>query len=260
MLHCRVHRNEPRCFFKCLGANCKRTFCSYAAFKAHFYRYHNESAPVVTAAVTDLKCSISLCDRQFHTVKELVCHLKGHIVEGQALACPVKGCKKTFTVKSTFTAHMSRQHRSCLVDSISDTYRNIVSQSSAVIACNDVSQTSNDETSDNVELPQNFKESFLRNVCLLYLKLQGQLLLPASTIQTIVEEMQNVHDLGQDYTSSEIRSLLQNDMCLTEDIVTKVCDCVKNSDLFSFCHQGPLRTAFSRAQTFKQMFKYSLKR
>lgn len=99
VLHCRVHRNEPRCFFKCLGANCKRTFCSYAAFKAHFYRYHNESAPVVTAAVTDLKCSISLCDRQFHTVKELVCHLKGHIVEGQALACPVKGCKKTFTVK-----------------------------------------------------------------------------------------------------------------------------------------------------------------
>lgn len=201
MLHCRVHRNEPRCLFKCADADCKRTFCTYAAFKAHFYRAHNESETSVTAGafVADFKCAISLCDQQFHTVKELTCHLKEHIVEGRPVACPVTGCKNTFTVKSSFTAHMSRKHRSCSVDSISDIYRETISQSSTAIACEDASQVFNDETDDNIELPQNFSESFLRNVCLLYLKLQGQLLLPVSTIQTIVEEMQNVHELGRDY-------------------------------------------------------------
>ncbi len=107
-----------------------------------------------------------------------------------------------------------------------------------------------------IDLPHNFNESFLRNLCLLYLKLQGQFLLPASTVQTIVEEMQNVHELVQDYTLSKLHSLLKNEMCLTDEVVSKVCDCVKNSDLFSFCHQGPLRTTYSRAQTFKQLFQY----
>lgn len=173
------------------------------------------------------------------------------------MACPVTGCKNTFTVKLSFTAHMSRKHRSCSVDSISDIYRETISQSSTAIACEDASQIFNDETTnDSIELPQNFSESFLRNVCLLYLKLQGQLLLPASTIQMIVEEMQNVHELGQDYTLGKLQSLLRNDMHLTDDVVSKVCDCVKDSDLFSFCHQGPLRTTYSRAQTFKQMFHY----
>nr|XP_021336450.1 uncharacterized protein LOC110440176 isoform X1 [Danio rerio] len=255
VLHCKVHRNEPRCFFKCVGAGCKRTFCSYAAFKAHFYRDHNESVSTVStkAVVADFKCAISLCDRTFNTAKDVICHLKEHLAEGRPVACPVTGCKNTFTIKSSFTAHMSRKHRAASNDSISDIYRETVSQSSTVIECD----VSNDVTTpETTELPQISSESFLRNMCLLYLKLQGQLLLPASTIQTIVEEMQNVHELGQDYTLSKLRSLLKNEMDLADEVVSKVCDCVKDSDLFSFCHQGPLRTTYSRSQTFKQMFKY----
>ena len=110
VLHCRVHRNEPQCFFKCVGTNCKPTFCTYTAFKAHFYRIHNVPAATARAIVTDLKCAISLCARQFQTVKELISHLKDHIVEGRPVLCPVTGCTNNFTVKSSFTAHMSRTH------------------------------------------------------------------------------------------------------------------------------------------------------
>jgi len=254
VLHSRVHRNEPQCFFKCVGTNCKRTFCTYASFKAHFYRIHNVPAATARAIVTDLKCAISLCARQFQTVKELISHLKDHIVEGRPVLCPVTGCTNTFTVKSSFTAHMSRKHRACSVDSISDMYREAISPCSAH---EDASQSPNDATTnESTDLTQHFNETYLRNVCLFYLKLQGQLLLPASTIQTIVEEMQNVHELGQDYILSKLRSLLKDDMSLTDDAIAKICDCVKDSDLFSVCHQGPLRTTYSRAQTFKKMFKY----
>lgn len=208
------------------------------------------------AVVTDLKCALSLCARQFHTVKELLHHLKEHVVEGRAVSCPITGCKNAFTKKSSFTAHMSRKHRACSVENINDMYRETVSQSHGAV-CEDASQISPDpSTSENSELSQNFSEAFLRNICLFYLRLQGQLLLPASTIQTIVEEMQNLHELGQDYTLSKLCSLLKDDMSLTDDDITKICDCVRDSDLFSACHQGPLRTAYSRAQTFKNMFTY----
>lgn len=206
VLHCKVHRNEPHPFFKCVGTDCKRTFCTYAAFKGHFYRVHNAPEPSITAGavVTDFKCSISLCECKFNTVKELISHLKNHITEGRTVPCPITGCENAFTVKSSFTAHMSRKHRKCSVDSISDKYRE---HPSAVSACEDAPQSSNDATANESELPQDFNETFLRNVCLFYLKLQGQLLLPASTIQTIVEEMQNIHELGQEYTLSEFFSL-----------------------------------------------------
>ena len=171
------------------------------------------------------------------------------------MACPVSGCKNTFTVKSSFTAHMSRKQRACSVDSISDMYRETIFQSSSVIACDNPTQSSNDATiNESIELPQNFNETFLRNLCLFYLKLQGQLLLPASTIQTIVEEMQNVHELGQDYTLSKLHSLLKDDMCLTDDVIAKICDCVKDSDLFSVCHQGPLNNIFKNSDV-KKMYK-----
>lgn len=88
------------------------------------------------------------------------------------------------------------------------------------------------------------------------LKLQGQLLVPASTIQTIVEEMQTVHELGQAYTLTKVRSLLKN-INLTDETVTKICDCIKESDLFSACHQGQLRTTYSRNQTFSKMLRFT---
>lgn len=82
------------------------------------------------------------------------------------------------------------------------------------------------------------RHSPIRNMCLFYLKLQGQLLIPASAIQTIVEEMQNVHELGQTYTITKVSSVLKNDMSLSDEAITKICDCIKESDLFSACRDN----------------------
>ena len=100
VLHCRVHRNEPSCFFKCLGTECKRTFCTYAAFKTHSYQVHNVTShpDSAKAVVAKLKCAISLCGRRSQTVKELVAHLKEHMMEGRPVTCPVKACEKVFIV------------------------------------------------------------------------------------------------------------------------------------------------------------------
>uniref|UniRef100_A0A096MAD3 Uncharacterized protein n=1 Tax=Poecilia formosa TaxID=48698 RepID=A0A096MAD3_POEFO len=92
--------------------------------------------------------------------------------------------------------------------------------------------------------------SDLRNVSLFYLKLQGQFLLPASTTQNIVEEIQNIHELGQTYCLSKLWSLLKNETPLSDEDITNICESVKGFDLFSICHTGPMRTAHSSANLF----------
>lgn len=183
-------------------------------------------------------------------------HLNEHIAEGRSVACPVTGCHSAFTLKSSFKAHMSRNHRECSVNNISDAFKENTPQSPLTTHEDSFNSSGLDGADENTDLPPNFSEIFLRNVCLLYLKLQGELLIPASTIQVIVEEMQNVHEIGLDYTLSKLQLLLKNDLNLTDDAVSKICDCVKESDLFSGSHKGPLRTTYSRAQTFHSMFKY----
>lgn len=50
------------------------------------------------------------------------------------------------------------------------------------------------------------------------MKLQGQHLLPVSTIQNIIEEMQNIHELGQKYTLNHLNLLLKDMSVSDEDI------------------------------------------
>ena len=170
------------------------------------------------------------------------------------MVCPVTGCKRSFTLKSSFTAHMSRKHRDCSASNINDIYKEVTLQSCDIF--HDASQNLAPDNTTLEELPHNLNETFMRNMCLFYLKLQGQLLLPASTIQIIVEEIQNLHELGQEYTLSNLHTLLREEVSLTDDAIAKVVSCVKDTDLFTTCHQGPLRSIFSRAQAFKSMFQY----
>lgn len=215
--------------------------------------------PAPKSVVADFKCAISLCSRQFHSVKDLVAHLKVHIGEGRHVPCPGKGCKHVFANKSSLTSHMSRKHKNFAPEGINDLYKEHCPQPPNV--SNDTFDAENtveampaaDAATDGSEIDS---QSYFRNLCLFYLKLQGQLLIPASTIQTIVEEMQTVHELGQVYTLNKLRSVLQS-MTLSDEVVTKICDCIKESDLFSACHRGPLRTTYSRNQTFSKNFKYT---
>lgn len=261
VLHCRLHRNEPRAIFKCVAGDCKQSFSKYGAFKSHFYRRHNSCTAAVTAHAvvnTDLICSVSLCSYQCQDVASFVAHLKNHIKEGRAVYCPVRGCKSVFHVMSSFTSHMSRKHRNCSVNSITDSHRPSASEILSVTSeqCpEDLDVNTGVSEVSEMGSFQNFDDLYLRNVSLFYMKLQGQFLLPASTIQNIVDEKQNIHGLGQTYTFSKLHSLLQN-LSLPNETISQIFATVKESDLFSVCHKGPMRTEYSRSQTFKKVFQY----
>lgn len=140
VLHCRVHRNEPRCIFRCVGANCSQTFSTYSAFKGHFYRVHNAPAPQAAPepVVADLKCAVSLC----------------------ALMCVM--C----------TSHMCRKHKACSPDSIDAMYRETRPQPPNVMdsSTDNSENTAMPSTSSAIDIPENDSQSYLRNMCLFYLK------------------------------------------------------------------------------------------
>lgn len=139
---------------------------------------------------------------------------------------------------------MSRKHRYWLENCESPT-------SSATIQ--EPASVSDDE--DTVGDGCNYSDLYLRNICMFYMKLQGQYLLPVSTIQDIIEEMQNIHELGQAYTMIRLNLLLK-DMSIPDEDIVKITDTIKQSDLFTACHIGPMRTVYLRTQCFKDMFKY----
>lgn len=97
---------------------------------------------------------------------------------------------------------MSRKHRNCSVNSITDSHRPSASEILSVTSeqCTaDLDLNTGESEVSEMGPFQNFDDLYLRNVNLFYTKLQGQFLLPASTIQNFVDEMQNIHELGQTY-------------------------------------------------------------
>ena len=81
---------------------------------------------------------------------------------------------------------------------------------------------------------------YLNSLALFYLKLQAKLLLPGSTIQNIIEEFQDVHDIGMSYLFGRLGDKIRSPDFGEEEIRGLNNDLSKN-DLLSLCNKGPLR-------------------
>lgn len=56
---------------------------------------------------------------------------------------------------------------------------------------------------------------------------------------------------------NKLGAFLKNNSELTDEETGRICDVVKESDLFTISHEGPMRTYFSRTKSFKEMFRYT---
>lgn len=210
----------------------------------------------------DLTCHVDFCSAKCDSLTEFYSHLKGHIKEGRAVACPFNQCEKTFTVVSTFTSHLSRTHKKTPEG-------NLIESTIAPAGVSGTSGTHNNgdllcdmqlDDADNTEhlevSPENIEDAlFLRNLSLFYLKLQAKLLLPSSTIQTIIEDLQSVHDISQ----SQLLFKLNEKLCMLgipEDAIKTVINDLKAEDLFRTHNTNTLKTDQRRKTVFKNQFNY----
>lgn len=98
------------------------------------------------------------------------------------------------------------------------------------------------------------KSQYLKNLALFYLKMQAKLLIPATTIQTIVEEYQEVHNADVKYIMSKIRERMAT-LNIPETDITQLLNDVSKDDIFKQCHEGPLRSDQTRKTFFKKNFQ-----
>ncbi|KAL1268698.1 hypothetical protein QQF64_034061 [Cirrhinus molitorella] len=81
------------------------------------------------------------------------------------------------------------------------------------------------------------------------------MLLPATTIQAIIEEFQEVHDTGMKYALSKIHDKLAI-LNLQDSEISQILEDVSKEDLFKECHKGPMKSDHTRKSFFKKTFNY----
>ena len=262
--HYEIHRNVANFQFPCGVSNCFRSFKNYTAFKSHIFRDHgNRNLKKVTQLQLEqinLSCNVSLCGFQCVAFEPLIVHLKQHILDNISVLCPFKECGKYFSVKSSFSSHISRSHRDknikllseCIAKSVPmEISHDDILENGDELNVNDNMDVSEDDSSAKPYTVNSSK--YLDSLALFYLKLQAKLLLPASTIQTIVEEMKTIHNLGQSLQFQQLSAVLSRFNVSVPDIESIVSD-LRESDIFHVHHEGPLRSDFSRQTFFKQRF------
>jgi hypothetical protein len=273
VVHYRSHRHLYNFRFPCRINGCINTFATYAAFRTHIYRQHDSAGKRASVSrfrdlATKLTCDLNFCGESFNGLAEFLVHLKSHLKRGDTVKCPFDKCVKQFSKNASFTAHLSRNHRFRSVESIRSCY---IASSSSTENENDIMQNVNDvvdnctlecddsNTSvctcdDDDDLPVHYAETVGR----FYLMLQGKLLVPAKTIQKIVEEMSTIHDLGQENLMKNLQRVLASNG-MTEDQSTRVIKDLSVHDLFKQLHDlksGTLRSVHMRKKFFQSKFSY----
>ena len=112
-IHMKYHSSLQH--FKCCVANCGVVCSSMRKWKTHYYNSHARIKNNPNQLLcTNLCCTIPTCRQLLSDGKALISHLRMHIDNGIKIMCPVPGCSLQFSVKGSFSFHLSRQHYSKL--------------------------------------------------------------------------------------------------------------------------------------------------
>lgn len=253
--HVKTHRNLANFRFGCGIPTCPCSFHTLSALKSHMRRKHSQTKTVKVSSrpgqMNALICQVVGCWHTSHNYSSLCDHVKWHIRDGKKITCPFPNCEKRFYVKSSFTSHISRKHKESL--------KNPVQVHNDVSDCRHDSDT--EDTHDTFMHLQDDAccnsgdKTFLTNLALFYLRMQAQMLLPATTIQCLIDEFQVVHDSNMQHIFSKLRDELTKLNIPLIDIDNIITGLNKNN-LLRLYNEGVFRSDETRKTYFKKEFNY----
>ena len=263
--HSRVHSNHSS--FPCGVSDCTRNFRTLSSFYSHISRDHrllinkNKHTVVVNVGIT-VRCQIPDCEYSCPSA-DLIKHLKEHLDHGTKIMCPAVGCGREMGNRSTFSAHISRKHGGVNKLNITcETNQTLCTSSegldlgehSYVDIESDVAEdVMEPSVSDGIEIG-----ALINNLALFFLKLQCKYHVPVSTIDVIVAELWNVHQLGFQLSMEVVRSKLMRDQVSERCIDELLCE-LKHADAFHAvlnADDGILRSKYKRFCFYKEKFNY----
>lgn len=228
--HRKLHLNLSQ-NFHCGFKGCQKIFRVEVSSRSHLLRTHQvipqgpkTDSPSTSSAVnTRFICSKPLCKEEFESDKAIIKHLKSHIRNQDKIECPFPNCGKEYSVLHSFTGHLSKKHKNpagsiaCLNtspcipscgnstnnDSCIDEQRHPIENSSSP-------NLDRDDIHSDTGYP-NPMDLFSLSNAQMFLKLECQLLVPVSTLQTIVLSILNAQEQSQKIVTSNLETRLCED-------------------------------------------------
>lgn len=237
--HANSHRNLANYRFACGIEECSGNFRTFSALKSHMQWNHMGPRAISQRQNRcqhggDLKCSIQGCDFKADSFPLLCGHLRLHIRNGKKVNCPFDGCSKYFRVRTSFATHISRKHREAYVAQPQDSQI----QNKEHVQHHDDHEIIDPGLDDRDGVILDLSpDTYLKNLSLFYLKLQAKLLLPATTVQCIVEGFQEVHSSGMQYVLKKVEEKLTG-LHITNEEIQKIVRELKEEDLLTIYNEG----------------------
>lgn len=186
MYHLQCHEHELNFKISC-EKGCSKTFKLLSSYKAHISKCHSSV----------FKCSkkqyaiCDLCNIQFNTLPRLIAHLKTHIMCCETVQCPFQNCLKTYSIISSFKAHIYKSHRSNVFNqhvSQQTNYNDVFDLESS----SDFAQSSELNSFESTSLVHT---ELLQKIGLFLLKLKAKYHITNQAIQEIVECTHGIVDM-----------------------------------------------------------------
>ena len=204
-----MHKHCEKFSFPCPSHQCNRRFSAYSSFKSHCFRDHvgkrHSNKRKVIGIDVPLQCSLNTCKQICSDVEQFIKHLKEHIRNGVKVNCPFDACDSSFIKLPSFCSHIARYHRVHKTQMMSACH---IVDLNEDITDHDVDDDQNvhmeDTAESNVLDDDSDIQLYLKSLSLFYLKLQAKYLVPSSTIQHIITDIQDVHKLGQSYLTDKL--------------------------------------------------------
>lgn len=214
--HCRVHQSNAS--FQCTVPDCARIFKNYTTYTCHVSRDHSNKRQALRndnidrGGIFEIECPIAYCQQVLKNPSYLRQHFKSHLDRGQEMPCPFAGCSKAFKSYGGFKSHNFKYHK---ID-------NLVSESAEIVSSENQHNSENnihadaapdldiDEENNSDEENVVTHQEYVQDLATFYLKLQSKYLIPASTVQIIVEEINNLNALRKEYIKPKLIDKLKN--------------------------------------------------
>lgn len=151
--------------------------------------------------------SCQYCDEIFDCYSLLTKHLISHIKSGITVACPIRKCVNKYNISTSFTSHLSRNHRLADRDQLKDCY-NVKQNSTTSLSADGA--TNDCEPQDCMFNDTEDNNSYLKNLVHSLIRLQEFERLPLSTIDKIVDELKVSTCHAFEHAKSSVLTLLKN--------------------------------------------------
>jgi len=205
----------------CLYTDCMCTFQTLNALSTHLSRYHTaqlSSSAEQSQKPVLFKCPLCTFQQPF-SESVLLSHLRKHLKNHETVACPYKDCSYSTNVYFLFNSHKSRAHQASLAsdfqtDIVSEDPQNLQASISEVTSdlheeCPGQSTEVGDDDQCDTD---NLRNQLKMNVSSLFLKMEAILHVSNTTIQEIVDYLNQIFSLSQPLIKEAVNDILQRHM------------------------------------------------